>query len=40
LKGSSNGTLIADELRKLAQLRDQGVLSPEEFESQKAKLLL
>jgi type VI protein secretion system component VasK len=29
----------ADELAKLAQLRDQGVLSSEEFEAQKAKLL-
>jgi ABC-type multidrug transport system fused ATPase/permease subunit len=30
----------ADELAKLAQLRDQGVLSPAEFEAQKAKLLV
>lgn len=30
---------VADELAKLAQLRDAGVLSPEEFEAQKAKLL-
>ena len=29
----------ADELLKLGQLRDQGVLSSEEFEAQKAKLL-
>jgi lysylphosphatidylglycerol synthetase-like protein (DUF2156 family) len=29
----------ADELAKLAQLRDQGVLTPQEFEAQKAKLL-
>lgn len=29
----------ADELTKLAALRDQGVLSPEEFETQKARLL-
>jgi hypothetical protein len=29
----------ADELAKLAQLRDQGVITPQEFESQKAKLL-
>jgi type VI protein secretion system component VasK len=28
-----------DELAKLAQLREQGVLSSEEFEAQKAKLL-
>jgi hypothetical protein len=30
---------IADELMKLAQLRDAGVLTPEEFHAQKAKLL-
>jgi hypothetical protein len=30
---------IADELAKLAQLRDAGVLSPEEFTKAKAKLL-
>jgi hypothetical protein len=30
---------LADELRKLAELRDQGVLNPEEFETQKQKLL-
>jgi hypothetical protein len=30
---------IADELIKLAQLRDAGVLTPEEFQAQKAKLL-
>jgi Short C-terminal domain len=30
---------IADELTKLAQLRDTGVLSPEEFDQAKAKLL-
>lgn len=29
----------ADELQKLAQLRDQGVLSPQEYDAQKAKLL-
>lgn len=29
----------AEELTKLAQLRDQGVLTSEEFEAQKAKLL-
>lgn len=29
----------ADELLKLGQLRDQGVLSSEEFEAQKAKVL-
>ncbi len=30
---------IADELSKLAQLRDQGVLTDDEFAAQKAKLL-
>ncbi|MGS2809939.1 SHOCT domain-containing protein [Nocardia sp. MW-W600-9] len=30
---------VADELMKLAQLRDAGVLTPAEFEAQKAKLL-
>lgn len=34
--GSSS---VADELAKLAQLRDQGVLSAEEFDAQKARLL-
>lgn len=32
-------TSVADELKKLAELRDAGVLSPEEFEVQKARLL-
>ena len=30
---------VADELLKLAQLRDAGVLTPQEFEAQKSKLL-
>jgi Short C-terminal domain len=30
---------MADELIKLAQLRDAGVLSPDEFDQAKAKLL-
>lgn len=30
---------VADELAKLAALRDQGVLTPEEFDQQKANLL-
>jgi Short C-terminal domain len=30
---------VADELLKLAQLRDSGVLSPEEFEEQKARAM-
>lgn len=45
--GFSNGSIIensdgpssTDELIKLVQLRDSGVLSPAEFESQKARLL-
>ena len=30
---------VADELEKLADLRDRGVLSEDEFEKQKLKLL-
>jgi hypothetical protein len=37
--GSGGGASTADELTKLANLRDQGVLTPEQFEAQKAKLL-
>jgi hypothetical protein len=37
--GSSGGHSTAAELEKLASLRDSGVLSAEEFEAQKAKLL-
>ncbi|MGZ5348067.1 MAG: SHOCT domain-containing protein [Solirubrobacterales bacterium] len=33
------GASSADELAKLAKPRDDGVISAEEFESQKAKLL-
>lgn len=33
------GKLVADELEKLAKLRDSGVLTDEEFAAQKAKLL-
>jgi hypothetical protein len=33
------GPSVADELHKLADLRDRGVLSPEEFEREKAKIL-
>jgi hypothetical protein len=33
------GSTQADELAKLASLRDQGVLSADEFQAQKAKLL-
>ena len=37
--GSGGGASTASELAKLAELRDSGVLSHEEFEAQKAKLL-
>jgi hypothetical protein len=30
---------IADELAKLAELRDQGIIAPHEFEAEKARLL-
>ena len=36
---AANGASLADELKKLADLRDAGVLSPDEFATQKAKLL-
>lgn len=39
VKDQSNHTSVADELKKLAGLRDSGVLSTEEFQSQKIKLL-
>lgn len=35
----SGGASTADELTKLAALRDSGVITPEEFEAQKAKHL-
>ena len=35
--GSQDNT--ADQLTKLAELRDRGVITPQEFESQKAKIL-
>lgn len=35
----SSTSSTADELQKLAQLRDQGVLTDEEFAAQKAKIL-
>lgn len=37
--GSSGGASAADELAKLASLRDAGTITAEEFEAQKAKLL-
>ena len=36
---AATGNSLADELAKLAQLRDQGVLTAEEFTAQKARLL-
>ncbi|MDA8312138.1 MAG: SHOCT domain-containing protein [Actinomycetota bacterium] len=33
------GSFVADELRKLAGMRDAGALSQEEYDGQKAKLL-
>jgi len=37
--GSSGSAGVADEVSKLARLRDSGTLTTEEFEAQKAKLL-
>ncbi|MFD5204848.1 DUF4429 domain-containing protein [Streptomyces sp. NPDC058375] len=37
--GPAPSASLADELAKLANLRDQGILSPAEFEQQKARLL-
>jgi putative oligomerization/nucleic acid binding protein/phospholipase D-like protein len=39
LQTSGSGLSTADELHKLAALRDNGVLTDEEFAAQKAKLL-
>ena len=36
---ATSGGTTADELAKLADLRDKGVISPQEFEAQKAKIL-
>ena len=36
---AGSSTSAAEEINKLAELRDRGVLSPQEFEAQKAKLL-
>lgn len=38
-KNTSPAVSVADELRKLKQLLDEGVLSEAEYESQKSKLL-
>lgn len=37
--GSAPAPDLADQLQKLAALRDQGILSPEEFEAKKADIL-
>lgn len=37
--GMPSSTLIADELRKLADLRNEGVLTDDEFVAQKSRLL-
>jgi hypothetical protein len=37
--GAAPAVDVADQLRKLAELRDQGVLTDDEFAAQKAKLL-
>jgi ABC-type transport system involved in multi-copper enzyme maturation permease subunit len=39
VREQAGGTSAADELHKLAELKDKGALSPEEFEQAKAKLL-
>ncbi len=39
VKETASSGNVSDELTKLAALRDQGVLTSEEFEAQKAKLL-
>ena len=39
VRDSAGTTSTADQLAKLADLRDRGVLTPEEFEAQKAKIL-
>ncbi len=36
---AGSGTSSADQLERLAQLRDQGVITDQEFEAQKAKAL-
>jgi hypothetical protein len=39
IQDAAGSSSTADELAKLAQLRDSGVISTEEFDTQKAKLL-
>ncbi|HZD67248.1 MAG TPA: SHOCT domain-containing protein [Acidimicrobiales bacterium] len=36
---AGNGASTADQLEKLARLRDQGAISPEEYEREKSKVL-
>jgi hypothetical protein len=38
-EGAGPPASVADELMKMAQLRDQGIITNEQFEAQKAKLL-
>jgi hypothetical protein len=38
-QGLTQSSDLASELKKLAELRDQGILSDEEFSSAKAKLI-
>lgn len=39
IREAAGATSVADELTKLAELRDAGTLSADEFEAQKARLL-
>jgi hypothetical protein len=39
VRDNAGTTSTADQLAKLAELRDRGVLTPEEFEAQKTKIL-
>jgi len=38
-KGAMSGVSVADELKKFAELRDQGIISDSEFDSKKTELL-
>lgn len=38
-EASNNGEDLVEQLKKLAELKDQGILTEEEFATQKAKLL-
>jgi hypothetical protein len=39
MRGGSTGSDVPDQIRKLGELRDQGLLTDEEFEAKKADLL-